>query len=142
MKSILAFVAVLIIALPLPLRSEEHAATGNRYRVTTKMEMVGMPMAMPAHTNEVCGPKSSSSQSMVPHQDNCQVLDFTIAGNKASFRMVCTGRGAMTGTGEFELLGADGYRGKITVDVQGQQMIMSFDGKRIGDCDYAAESAH
>ncbi len=114
--------------------------TGNRYRVTTKMEMVGMPFAMPARTSEVCGPKNGSGQAMVPHQDNCQVLDYKIIGTRSSFRMVCTGREAMTGTGEFEMLGSDGYRGKITVDVQGQQMLMNFDGKRIGDCNYATES--
>jgi hypothetical protein len=135
----LAF-AIAVLLLALPLRSEAQAGTGSRYRVTTKMEMVGMPFAMPAQTNEVCGPKNGAAQAMVPHRDNCQVLDYAINGNKASFRMVCTGREAMTGTGEFEMLGSNGYRGKITVDVQGQQMLMNFDGQRIGDCDYATES--
>ena len=139
MKSMLPLIAALLLST-LPQHLDAQAGTGNLYRVTTKMEMVGMPFAMPARTNEVCGPKEGGGQAMVPHQDNCQVLDFRVNGSKSSFRMVCTGREAMTGTGEFEMLGAAGYRGKITAEMEGMQMVMNFDGKRIGDCNYAAES--
>ena len=113
--------------------------SGIKYRVTNKMEMEGMPFAMPAQTSEVCGPKNESADSLVPRQDNCRVLDYKVAGNKSSFRMVCTGKDAMTGTGEFEMLGAQGYRGKMTMNADGEQMVFRFDGKRLGDCDYAKE---
>lgn len=113
--------------------------SGVKYRVSSKMEMVGMPFAMPAQTTEVCGPKNAPAESLVPRQDNCRVLDYRVTGNKSSFRMVCTGKDAMTGTGEFEMLGANGYRGKMTMTTDGEQMIMNFDGKRLGDCDYAKE---
>lgn len=113
--------------------------SGVKYRVSSKMEMVGMPFAMPARTTEVCGPKNAAAESLVPRQDNCRVLDYRVTGNKSSFRVVCTGKDAMTGTGEFEMLGANGYRGKMTMATDGEQMIMSFDGKRLGDCDYAKE---
>jgi len=113
--------------------------SGIRYQVTSKMEMVGMPFAMPARTDEVCGPKNAAAESLVPKQDNCTVHDYRASGNKASFRMVCTGKDAMTGTGEFEMLGANGYRGKMSMETEGQQMLMNFEGKRLGDCDYSKE---
>lgn len=112
--------------------------SGIRYQVTTKMEMVGMPFQMPAQTQEVCGPKNSASEAMVPKRDNCQILDYKVVGNKSSFRMVCTGKDAMSGSGEFEY-GATGYRGKITVNADGNTMYMNFDGKKLGECDYAKE---
>ena len=113
--------------------------SGVRYKVTSKMEMAGMPFAMPARSMEVCGPKNAPADNLVPRDKNCSVLDYRVVGNKSSFRMVCTGKDAMTGTGEFEMLGAKGYRGKMTMATDGEQMVMNFDGQRLGDCDYAKE---
>lgn len=112
--------------------------SGIRYRVTTRMEMVGMPFQMPTQTQEMCGPKNSASEAMVPKRDNCQVLDYKVVGNKSSFRMECTGRDAMSGTGEF-VYGKDGYQGKMTVNADGKTMQMTFDGKKLGECDYATQ---
>lgn len=121
-----------------------QAGTGNLYRVTTKVEMQGMPFAMPATSVEVCGPKEQASEKMVPHDKNCKVTDFRIVGNKSTYRMACTGENPMTGTGEFERLSADAYRGRMKMDMrmdgQPMQMTMNFDGKKIRDCNYATES--
>lgn len=116
-----------------------QAGTGNKYRVTTKMEMPGMGMSMPGQTMEVCGAKNEPSQSMVPADKNCTVRDYRVTGNKTSFRMVCTGRDALEGTGEFEMV-ANGYRGKMDMMAEGERMVMRFEGTRIGDCNYATES--
>jgi len=137
--SIKAFGILIACGALLPIGAQAQQGSGVRYQVTSKMEMVGVPFAMPARTDEVCGPKHAAGESMVPKQDNCTVHDYRLSGSKATFRMVCTGKDAMTGTGEFEMLGANGYRGKMTAETEGQQMIMSFEGKRVGDCDYAKE---
>ena len=137
--SLKAFGLLLACSLVFLSSALAQQGSGIKYRVTNKMEMAGMPFAMPAQTTEVCGPKNASADSLVPRQDNCRVLDYKVAGNKSSFRMVCTGKDAMTGTGEFEMLGAQGYRGKMTMNTDGEQMVFSFDGKRLGDCDYAKE---
>jgi len=139
MSSILRLATGLLLGAGLALTTA-HAQQGSgiRYRVTTKMEMQGMAIPMPTQSQEICGPKNSGGENMVPHQDNCQVLDYKVSGNKSSFRMVCTGRDAMTGSGEFEMLG-DGYRGKITVNADGNTMFLNFDGKRLGECDYSRE---
>lgn len=121
-----------------------QAGTGNLYRVTSKVEIQGMPMAMPGQATEVCGPKDQASQSMVPKDKNCTVSDYRVSGNKSTFRMTCTGENPMTATGEFERLGADAYRGRMQMkgQMEGEpmDMTMTFDGKKIRDCNYATES--
>lgn len=121
-----------------------QSGTGNLYRVTTRMEMVGMPFQMPAQTVEVCGPKNQASEKMVPHDENCTVSDFRVSGNKSSYTMTCRGENPMTAKGEFEQLGPDAYRGKMnmvgTSDGERMEMNATFEGKKIRDCDYATES--
>ena len=117
-----------------------QAGSGIRYRVTTSMEMPGMNMTMPGGTQEVCGARGAPSQSMVPVQDNCTISNYQASGNKTSFDFRCTGRDASQGRGEFEMLGGNSYRGKMDVTAEGQRMIMRFEGKEIGSCDYATES--
>jgi len=120
-----------------------QAGTGNLYRVTTKMEVDGMPIQMPSRSIEVCGPKNQASEKMVPADENCTVTDFRVVGNKSTYSMTCRGETPMTATGEFEQLGPDAYRGKMRMRTEGRDamtMNMSFDGKKIRDCDYATES--
>lgn len=136
LKALGLVLACSVMALPGALAQQ---GSGIKYRVSSKMEMAGMPFAMPAQTSEICGQKNAAGESLVPKQKNCTVHDYRVTGNKSSFSMECTGKDAMTGTGEFEMLGADGYRGKMTMDAEGQQMVMNFEGKRLGECDYAKE---
>ncbi len=121
-----------------------QSGTGNLYRVTTKMEMVGMPIQLPSQTVEVCGPRNQASEKMVPHDENCTVTDFRVVGNKSSYTLTCRGENAMTAKGEFEQLGPDAYRGKMHMvgnsGGESMEMNMTFDGKKIRDCDYATES--
>lgn len=120
-----------------------QAGTGNLYRVTTKMEVDGMPIQMPSKSVEVCGPKNQASEKMVPADENCTVTDFRVVGNKSTYSMTCRGETPMTATGEFEQLGPDAYRGKMRMRSEGRDamtMNMSFEGKKIRDCDYATES--
>lgn len=112
--------------------------SGDRYRVTTTMRMAGM--SMPGSTTEVCTARAQPvTEQSIPKDKNCDVQNFRVEGAKASYHIVCTGKNAMTGDGEMETL-ADGFRGSIKAQVQGEQMTMSYEGKRIGGCDYATES--
>lgn len=113
---------------------------GNLYRVTTQVEMVGLPFKMPDQTVEVCGPKDHSSEKMVPHDENCSITDFEVEGNTSRYTLVCTGDAELTAKGEFEQLGGDAYRGRMnmtgTSGGQSVEMNMRFEGKRIGACEY------
>ena len=118
--------------------SARAADTGDRYRVTVTMKMAGM--SMPGSSTEVCtAHEQPVSAQSIPKDKNCDVQDFRIDGAKASYHMVCTGKNAMTGDGEMETL-PGGFRGSIKAQAQGQQITMSYEGKRIGGCDYATES--
>lgn len=107
------------------------------YEVTVRMEMVGMPMQMPAMTQRSCVKKGASDADTVPHQDNCNVTNARRDGNKVTFSMVCTGRDAMTGNGEMTYAG-DGYAGTIRLKgkMEGQDMEMTqaITGRRVGAC--------
>lgn len=112
--------------------------SGDRYRITTHMQMAGM--TMPGKPVEICTARAQPvSEQSIPKDKNCDVQNFRIEGSKASYHIVCTGKNAMTGDGEMETL-PDGYRGSMKAQIQGQQMTMSYEGKRIGACDYASES--
>jgi Protein of unknown function (DUF3617) len=114
--------------------------TDDLWEITTKMEMQGMPMAMPAQTNKVCQPKDRpQEESAVPADKNCKMSDMQRSGNKSSFKVVCTGKDSFTGTGNFEHNG-DNYKG--TIQMQGRMegenfsMTQNISGKRIGSCTY------
>jgi hypothetical protein len=118
---------------------------GSLYRVTTQVEMVGLPFKMPDQTTEVCGPRDHSSEKMVPHDENCSITDFEVEGNVSRYTLVCTGDAELTAKGEFEQLGGDAYRGKMnmvgTSGGQSVEMNMRFEGKRIGACEYTPPAA-
>ncbi|TMI03725.1 MAG: hypothetical protein E6H46_08505, partial [Betaproteobacteria bacterium] len=45
------------------------------WEVSTKMEMPGMPMAMPAQTNRFCIGKNRKDEELVPKQGDCRMLE-------------------------------------------------------------------
>jgi len=132
-------IALALVLAPLPAAA---AGTDELWEITTKMEMAGMPMMMPAQTNQVCQPKNRrSDEELVPKDKNgdCKMDDMQHTGNKTSFKMSCSGKSAMTGNGEIESNG-DNYRGtmhmKGSMEGRDIDMTQSFSGKRIGSCTY------
>lgn len=143
MKTLAASALALALAAGAPALAQ--AEEGSLYRVTTQMELVGLPMQMPGQTMEVCGPKDHSSEKMVPHDDTCKITDFNVEGNTSRYTLVCTGDANLTAKGEFEQLGPEAYRGKMnmvgTSGGQSIEMNMSFEGERIGACEYTPPAA-
>jgi Protein of unknown function (DUF3617) len=112
--------------------SAENAATGEKWRVTTTMQMQGM--SMPGNTSEVCKAAGNEELPIQPDK-NCQITDAKRVGNTQSFKMRCTGKEAMEGSGELTYLGPDRYKGKMQVNVGGGQMTMAYEGQKLGACD-------
>jgi hypothetical protein len=102
------------------------------WEVTVKMEMAGMPMAMPARTSKVCV-KKDEHQKAVPMDKNCKVFDFQHSGNKTTYSFKCTGDMEMTGKGQATYSG-DSYQGSMQARGRDFEMKQSYTGKRIGDC--------
>jgi uncharacterized protein DUF3617 len=112
-------------------------AKDDLWEVTMKMEMPGMPMAMPAQVHRVCVSKSHKDEDLIPKRDNCKVLESSKSGNKLAYKMACTGAEPMTVSGEMTYA-ATSYEGRMRMVTQsgGQSMEMgqTFVGKRVGDC--------
>jgi len=118
-----------------------YAAPGEYWEVTNKMEMPGMPFAMPATTTKVCIAKGSEGDPKKTSGDkDCQMTDVKTVGNKTTWKARCDHNGeVMTGTGE-QTATANGYDGKIQFAGksrgQDMSMTMAFSGKRVGgSCD-------
>ena len=129
--------AVLLIgALALP---SIAAAQGkdDLWEVTSKMEMPGMPMAMPAQTNRVCVAKNGKDADYVPKRENCKMLENKRTGNKLTYKMACAGKDPMTVDGEMTF-GSGSYEGRMKMSgkMEGQpmEMMQTYSGKRVGDC--------
>lgn len=143
MKKILATVFVLHFGLFSPVAL---AAPGEWWEITSKMEMPGMPFAMPATTQKVCIGKGEESDPRKTTTDkDCQISDVKISGNKSSWKMRCNHDGeVMTGIGEITST-PDSYQGKMqisgTSDGKPMNMTTTYRGKRIGPaCDTSQPS--
>ncbi len=105
--------------------------------LTMKMEMPGMPMAMPAQTHQLCLKKDRKGEDGIPQQDNCTTKDVKTVGSKTTFTIVCTGDEPMTGRGEINST-PTAYDGRM--EIKGTRrgsdmnMIQTFAGKKVGAC--------
>jgi hypothetical protein len=126
-----------ILALAFPLSAAAQGAKDDLWEVTVKMEMPGMPMAMPPQTSRVCAAKNSKDEDYVPKQGNCKMLESKRAGSKLTYKMACDGKNAMTVNGEI-VYATNSYEGKSRMsgqmDGQPMEMTQTFSGKRVGDC--------
>ncbi len=112
------------------------AGKGEMWEITAKMEMEGMPFAMPAQTSKACIPKGQEKDPTraVPNDKNCKTSDVKVSGNKMSWKMKCEGKDAMSGSGEM-VYGDGTYSGKVKMHSEDGDMVMAYNGKRVGSCD-------
>ncbi len=119
----------LTVALPRPAFA---ASEGEWWEMTTKMEMPGMP-AMPADKPvKFCRVKGDEAKPVKSDDDkNCSITDVKNAGSTMTFKMKCTGKDAMTGSGEMTHTPTS-FNQKIKMRSGGDDMSMVSTGKRIG----------
>jgi hypothetical protein len=105
------------------------------WEVSSKMEMPGMPMAMPAQVNRVCLGKNRKDEDLVPRQGDCRMVDSKRAGNKFSYRMECSSPEPSVIVGELTF-GNNAYDGqmRMTMTRTNDTMNMALSGRRVGDC--------
>jgi hypothetical protein len=104
------------------------------WEVSSRMEMPGMPMAMPAQVNRVCVGKNRD-EDLIPTRDNCRVVDSKRTGNRLTYKMECTGNEPSTIVGDLTF-GNNAYDGqmRMTMTRTNDTMNMKLSGKRVGDC--------
>jgi len=130
------FAVAAVCVLPM---AQVASAQGSddQYDVTVKMEMAGMPMAMPPVSQRLCVKKGAKDEDFVPRQENCRVSDTTRTGSRVTFKIACTGSNAMTGAGDFTFV-ADGYNGQMRMrgKMEGHDvdMTQTIAARRVGGC--------
>jgi hypothetical protein len=112
--------------------------------VTMKMEMPGMPMAMPPRTSQVCKKKAAGNEALMKSDPNCRMSNLRTAGNKTSFVFTCTGEHPMTGEGEMTANG-DTFDSRMHMKSTGKgqefEMTQTMTGKRVGSCTDTSQQA-
>lgn len=111
------------------------------WEITTEMEMPGMPMKLPPQTVRHCytAKELADSKNAVPQSGdgNCQVKNYKIEGNTATWEIDCTGEGAMHGKASMTI-SPTSYTGKMdaVMNNQGGDMTMTnhWRARRIGNC--------
>ena len=112
------------------------------WEITTKIEMPGMPMQMPARKHTQCLTKKNMLKTMVPREqaqeEECKITDTKISGNTITWVMKCSGEDAVEATGKITYRG-DTFEGTITMisndPKEGKmKMIHHISGRRIGEC--------
>ena len=105
------------------------------WEVSTKMEMPGMPMAMPAQTNRVCIGKNQKDEAFVPKQGDCRMIESKRVGNRFTYKMDCSGNYSAIVDGAITF-GNNAYEGQMRMAMKttNDTMVMTFTGKRVGDC--------
>lgn len=118
------------------------AATGEWWEITGKMEMEGMPFAMPAQTSKVCMPKGAESDPNYTQgkDSHCKMTDVKHSGNTVKFKGSCVNKGET-----MNVVGDTTHDGKsfksnmkMSGKSQGQDMNMTVasSGKYVGgSCD-------
>lgn len=114
------------------------SAPGEYWEVTSKMEMAGMPFAMPATTMKLCLVKGAEKNP--PPNKDCETTDVRVAGNKTFWKVRCNHNGEiMNGSGEMsgnidQSEGTTHLSGKS--GGQNVNMTMKYQSKRLGGaCD-------
>ena len=131
--AVLAVIFLATVCLPAAAQEKDEL-----WDITMKMEMPGMPMAMPAQTSRMCVAKGANEESFAPQQQGeCKTVESKRTGNKYTFKSVCEGKNKLTSVGEVTF--GDGiYNGRMQVSgtVEGQPMNMTqtYSGKRVGNC--------
>ena len=102
------------------------------WEMTTKMDMPGMEMPAMKHT--ACLPKGGAYKpDKSPQDKNCEMTDIKVSGNTTKWKMHCSGKDAVDGSGEMTRT-ADTMHGTTKISMKQGQMTQVMSGKRIGTC--------
>jgi len=109
-------------------------AAGDLWQVTSEMAMVGLPIQMPAQTQQVCAKKDWSTPPAGSGPDQtCRSTDFMMSGNTANWKITCQ-QPTSTGIGQITRNGADAYTGSIRFTTAQGEMTINLTGRRVGNC--------
>jgi len=107
------------------------------WEITTKMEMPGMPVAMPARTHTQCITKGDPVPQKPESREGqeCKFVEKKIVGDTVIWTMKCqTKEGTMVMKGRITYKG-NTFDGKIKMKTpDGMEMTQHISGRRVGEC--------
>ncbi|MEA2572521.1 MAG: hypothetical protein QOI24_4522 [Acidobacteriota bacterium] len=124
-----------LMAFPLAANAASPMKAG-KWKVTTQMEMPGMPVKMPPITVETCVTKEQAEnpEKSVPDAGkDCKVADYKVDGNTVTWSVSCP-KQSITGTGTITYAG-DSYTGSMDMKMGEQSVSAKYSAKRTGDCE-------
>ncbi len=129
-----ALLAAGLVAVP-AVAAEESTMKPGEWEYSMKMEMPGMPVAMPATTYKHCLTqadldKGDQYQAGDKNKD-CELKNLQHRSDGASYDIAC--KDGTTGHYDFTVTDSS-MQGKGVMKVQGQEMTTNFSARRIGDC--------
>jgi hypothetical protein len=107
-----------------------------QWEYSTRMEMPGMPMALPPTVVQHClkAEDVAAYRNFQPENPGaCEMRNLKTSGNTVTYDMECKGEHAVSGRYEFTTT-ASSMQGSGTMQMQGQQMTMKLSARRLGDC--------
>lgn len=136
LRKLLVISVVLLTCLSTSIAGSGPNMEEGKWEVTTRMEMPGMSMSMPAVTSTQCLTKKDFVPQGSQQGQECKVTNTKVDGNTVTWTVKCSGQGGeMTGTGRMTYSGSS-FKGTIemTMTQSNMKMISHMTGHRIGDC--------
>ncbi len=106
------------------------------WEITSSFDMPGAKTKLPTTSIKHCYTKAEvkDHKNVVAGKNkDCVITQQKITGNKITWAMKCTGKGAGDFSGE-TVLNPESYQSVMKMTSQGQTMIMKINGKRLGNC--------
>ena len=128
--SIAAAVAIAAVAVV-----QAQGRKGDLWDITSQMEMPGMPMAMPASTQQVCVGKD---QPPFRAREGCRITDQQKLPTGWSWKMICND--GTTADGNMSYQGTAAWTGMMNMKMKEGAANLKLAGKRVGECDNPAAS--
>ena len=110
-----------------------------KWEITTKVEMQGMPMAMPATKYTQCITKKDMVPQKPEKNQDCQITNTKVSGDTVSWSMQCKGKEGIVDSSGKITYKKETFDGTMhtTVNSPGSgkmEMTQRISGRRIGDC--------
>ena len=128
----LIFVSLAAVAAIAPVAAANaQSQKGDLWDITSQMEVPGMPMPMPANTQQVCVGKD---QPPFRAREGCRITDQQKLPTGWSWKMVCND--GSTADGNMSYQGTAAWTGAMNMKMKEGAVNMKLAGKRVGECDY------
>lgn len=135
---LIASLSVLSICAALPAWAAPNLEEGN-WEISTRMEMPGMPFAMPPTKHNQCITKKDLVPDSSQKGQDCKVLEQKVAGNTLTWRIRCQDKdGTMEGEGSITYAGK-AYEGTMQARMKAKDgevntMKFQYQARHTGAC--------